>query len=106
LNNINNDSFVPKESIFVSLENSNIEQLINNKPKNILFSLTKNKIDNIIFFLTDKINDTSGIIGAGEETKEINFYNIINNTIFKINIFFFDKNYILIYYYKINKFII
>jgi hypothetical protein len=107
LNNINNNLFIPKKLIFVLFKNNDIKQSTNNRPKNILFLLAKNKVDDIISFSINRVNDISNIIGTGEKTEEINFYNIINNTIFKTDIyFFFNKNYILIYYYKINKSII
>jgi hypothetical protein len=89
LNNINNNLFVFKKLIFVLPENNNIKQSTNSRPRNILFLSTKDKINNIISFLINKIDNILGIIGAGEKTKEINFYNTINNIISKIDIFFF-----------------
>jgi predicted Zn-dependent protease len=88
LDNINNNLFISKKPIFVLFKNSNIEQLTNNRSRNILFLLIKNKISNIIFFSINKINNIPNIINTKKETKEINFYNIINNIISKINIFF------------------
>jgi two-component SAPR family response regulator len=86
---INNDLFVFKKLIFILPKNSDIKQSINNRSRNILFLLIKNKINDIIFFSINGINNTPDIIGVGKETKKINFYNVINNVIFKINIFLF-----------------
>jgi hypothetical protein len=89
LDNINNNSFVPKEPIFVSPENNNAEQSTNSRPRNASSPLAKDKINNIISFSISGINNTLGIINTREKVKKIDFYNIINNTIFKIDIFFF-----------------
>jgi hypothetical protein len=43
----------------------------------------------MIFFSIGGIDDIPSIMGVGEEAKEVNFYNIIDNIIFKIDIFFF-----------------
>jgi 5'-3' exonuclease len=70
-------------------KNSNIKQLINNRSRNILFLLTKNKTDDIISFLISGVDNISGIIGIGEKTEKIDSYNIINNIISRIDIFLF-----------------
>jgi hypothetical protein len=50
LDNINNNLFISEELISISPENSDVEQSINSRPKNILSLLIKDKTNNIIFF--------------------------------------------------------
>jgi hypothetical protein len=51
--------------------------------------LAKNRIDDIISFSTNGVNNVPGIIDIGEKAEKVDSYNTINNTISKINIFFF-----------------
>jgi hypothetical protein len=58
------------------------------------------------FFSTNRVNNTPDSIDIIKKVEKTDFFNILDNIIFIINIFFFRIQNILIGYYKINEYFV